>query len=182
MPRRAKAKMLPAELQELLHKAIREGRLTIREITDLINAKGGDIGVNGVWSEKKKYEQLARRFSEIRVFAEGVGRELQDDPNQNVARALYANLEILLFQAQEKLASDEGGIDIKGVKEVAVAFKEAAMAFKASVDTEAKQVARVKKQAAEDMESVAAERGLTVETIDAIKAKILGIAPPRPGT
>jgi hypothetical protein len=175
MPPRSSLRKLPTELRDELDKLLRGGRHTIREITDHLRVLGVDTSKSAVHRYSQDFERVAEDIRLTREMARAVGRELGDAANNDATRMLVESMQALVLRARMQLStSDE--IETKAVADLARSIKDLQGALRGSVDIELKIRSEVAREAAKAAEESATRQGLTAETIEAIKAQILGVA------
>ena len=85
-------------------------------------------------------------------------------------KLVYDHLEAQLLEGE-----DGEGLDNQGVFFLAKSLKEMSQAARLEQDFEAKVRERVQKETVKAVEDTAREAGLSAETVEAIKGRILGI-------
>ena len=134
--------------------------------------------------------KLGERLRRSRQVAEAMVRELGDAPESQSARVgielVHSALLGLFLQADdgEKDGVSEGGLaavqgDPKGLHDLAKALDHLSRASKTNVEfiaaAEKRASERVRRAAAVAVEAIARERGISADTMDAIKAGIFGV-------
>ena len=134
-------------------------------------------------------EKLGERMRRSRQVAEALVRELGDAPESNAARLNIELLHSAILDLFMKAADGESEIDKfgratldgnpEGTMMLAKALDHLSRASKTNVDfiaaAEARAATRAKREAAGAAEAVAREKGLSADTIAAIKAGIFGV-------
>lgn len=137
----------------------------------------------------KSMEKLGERMRRSRQVAEALVRELGDAPESNAARLNVellhsAILDLFMNAGDDEVAIDKSGRaaldgNPEGVMMLAKALDHLAKASKTNVDfiaaAEARATTKARRDAATAAETVAREKGLSADTIAAIKAGIFGV-------
>jgi hypothetical protein len=190
MPRPSTIDRLPGQVRELIGKLRQDRGLTIDEILDHLRQLDVEVSRSALGRHVKGLAKMGERLRRSRAMAEGLARQLGDAPGDQVARV---NIELLhsfiaeAFEAAEA-QEDEAGQDIaaalrnpKGAALFAEAIERLTKASRHNQEfvekIEARAAARAKQDAAKSAEAAGRERGLSAETIAAIKANILGVTP-----
>ncbi len=141
----------------------------------------------------KGMDALGEKMRRSRQVAEALVRELGDAPESRTARLNIELLHSAILDLHMRLADgeevdEEGraalGGNPEGAMLLAKALDHLAKASKTNVDfvaaAEARAVAKAKREASTAVDAIAREKGLTKDTIAAIKAGIFGIKVPTP--
>ncbi len=173
---------LPEEIRKLIAE-LRDRGHTIDEILVHLNAMDVEVSRSAMGRHVKKMEQVTARIRQSRQLAESVARSFGDKEQSQV---LKTNIEILHSILMKSMvgADDEDSEIILSAKDgmmMATALEKLSKARSQDFDTEIK-VAREKERmvtldkAVEAVTKTSKEKGLTAETVDAIKKSILGVA------
>ena len=135
-------------------------------------------------------DKLSERMKRSRHVAEALVRELGDAPESRAARL---NIELLHSAVLDLFMKAGDGEDVnadgaaalagnpEGTMMLAKALDHLARASKSNVDflaaAEKRATERATREAAKAVESIAREKGISGDTLDAIKAGILGVKP-----
>lgn len=188
MPRPSSIDRLPAEIREMIGKLRQDRGLTIDEILEHLRQLDVEVSRSALGRHVKGLAKMGERLRRSRAMAEGLARELGEAPGDQVARV---NIELLhsfiadAFEAAEA-QEDEAGQDLaaalrnpKGAALFAEAIERLTKASRHNQEfverIERRAAERARKDAATAVEAVARQRGLTAETLDAIKAGIFGV-------
>jgi hypothetical protein len=169
---------LDPRLKQAADDAIRRGS-TIDEIVEVLQGVGGDVSRSAVGRYAYKTRATMAKLQEARevakVWADKFGAEPEGDVGQLVGQVLHA----VAFSQAQQMAEAEADSEGHGPREVmflAGALKNIASANKLS----AERILRVRKEtaakAADEVDKVGKQRGLSAEAVAEIKAKILGVA------
>jgi hypothetical protein len=143
----------------------------------------------------KGLDALGERMRRSRHVAEALVRELGDAPESRTARLNIELLHSAVLDLFMRAADGEDGSDAEGVAALAgnpegtmmlaKALDHLSRASKTNVDfvmaAEKRATERAKKEAAVAVETVAKERGISGDTLEAIKAGIFGVKVSTPG-
>jgi hypothetical protein len=171
---RSSIRQLPDELRKEVDRLLADGRHTIRDVTQHLRSLGADVSKSAVHRYSQDFEQVAADIRLTREMAVAIGRELSDVPEGDSGRLVIESLQALLLRARKQLA-DTDTLDVPHLAALSRAAKDLQTALKSSVDTEIKVRERAARDAAKAAEEVATEQGLSAPTVEAIKARILGI-------
>lgn len=160
----------PEEIRKLISDLRKNGR-TIDEIMEKLSELCVDISRTALGRHiKDKVDAVGEKIRLGREIAIGVASVVGEDPEN---KTLLMNIELLQGLITELLLA--GKLDAKEIAHLATSLQRAASA-------QALDAARVLKlkqafaiEAAKKVESVGKARGLTAETVEEIKAAILGI-------
>ncbi len=191
MARHSSIERLPEPLREAIAQLRQAGR-TIDEITAHLRAMTEEApSRSAIGRHVKKMDFVAERMRRSRQVAEALVAELGDAPESRTARL---NIELIhsavmdLFMNAE--TGDEGDADAEGraavagnpqgVMLLAKAVDHLSRARRSDADAvriaEQRAEKKAKEKAVGAVEVAARARGLSAETIEAIKAGILGVA------
>jgi hypothetical protein len=133
-------------------------------------------------------DALGERMRRSRAVAEALVRELGDAPESRAARLnielMHSAVLDLFMKAADGEDVNEAGAaalagDPEGTMMLAKALDHLARASKSNVEfvaaAEKRATERAKKEAATAVESIARERGISADTLEAIKAGIFGV-------
>ena len=173
--------------------ALKERKLPQLEILDLFNAQlKAAAWANGVTDPPVisrsafnrtaiRLSVLGRRLEETREIANILAPKLDQAGDNSVtllvAETIKTLISEMLSNAGELTADSETAQMLMNTSR---AIKHAEEAKRISADGRRKIEAEVASKAAEAIDAVAKQKGLTAETVDAIKSKILGIKPEVP--
>jgi hypothetical protein len=177
MGRVSSVKLLTKELRELISD-LHDSGVTL----DQILAKLRELGVESISrSALARYtidiDKVGERMRRSRDMAEVLTKGLGKAPESQTAQL---NLELMHSALFDLLAGGEDGaglqLDAKQAMFLAGALKSLASAQKTQADFVFRLRQEIQKDAAASVEKVGKAKGLTAETVAAIRAEILGIA------
>lgn len=164
---------LPPELRAELDRLLADGKLTLRDVTEHMRKLGGEVSKSAVHRYSQDFEQVAADIRMAREMAQAIGRELEAVEGDS-GRMVIESLQALLLRTRMQVAT-AGDIDPGDLAHLTRSAKDLQSALKLNVDVEIKVRDRALKDAAKAAEEVATSEGLSSGTIEAIKARILGV-------
>lgn len=181
MGQRSSIEQLPQELFDAINEALGPRKMTIAQVVDHMRALGADLSMSAVGRHKRKIDQVAARIRKSRTIAEAMNREFGDEPDDKMSRV---NIELLHDQIMRMISADEGdtddaSMDDKQLRNLSDALYRLASARK--LDTE--RLVKERKDVAERASKLVSKElaktpGISKDTVDDIKRRILGIAGP----
>lgn len=172
MPPRSKVEKLPKAVKAWLDAALADGNFSgYEQLAEQLKAQGYALSKSTVHRYGAKFEE---RLAAIKIATEQARAvcEAAPDDDDSVNQALLRVTQEKLFTLMIDLEIDPAQIDISKITR--------SIADLARASTSAKEYAvKVKaraKEAAVDVAQTAKAAGLSAETIEQIKAKILGVA------
>jgi len=177
--RKSSIDLLDARIQDAVNAAIKEGRASIDGIVDLIKGMGGDASRSAVGryvqSQNEKLEHFRQAQETAKVWVDKIGKE----PEGDVGRLLIEMLRVISYRTM----SDMDSADPQDLMFLGKAIKDISSADKVMIDREAavrKLVAAQVVKAAEEVTTTVRQAGMSAETIEMIRSKILGIGQEAP--
>lgn len=180
--RKSSLDRLDPRIQSEVNAAIKEGRASIDEIVSMIKSMGGDASRSAVGRYVKNQNEQLAKYREAQEVAKVWVDKLGKEPDGDVAKLLLEMLRVVSFQTISNM--DEA--DPQSIFFLAQSIKNIAQADKLHVDREAavrKLIATQVAKAAEEVTKTARKAGMSADTVDLIRSKILGIGeatPPKP--
>ena len=177
---------LPPEIRDEIGR-LRDGGATIDQIVAHLRGMSAVVSRSAMGRHIKGMEAVGAQLRRSRSVAEVLVRQLGDAP---ASRTMQLNLELLhtvildLFMKAGDGEIDEDGQaalagNPEGVMMLAKALDHLGRASKSDVDfverTQRIAAERATKAAANEAETIARERGISADTIQAIKAAIFGV-------
>lgn len=183
MPPKSSITRLPKALKKKLDQMLVEGRFTLDEIMGQLNQLEAGVSRSAVGryaQQKAKARDALRQLAETKA---AMFRELGDTANTPTGRVVVEIMQTHLFDSlmEQASRSADGGpaYSPKEALAMARAVRDSTTAESVSVNTELTvrkdQESRTKAAAVKAAETVAKEKGLSTDTIEAIKAQILGV-------
>lgn len=172
--RKSSIDLLDPRIQAEVNSAIKDGRATIDEIVAMIKALGGEASRSAVGRYVRSQNVRLEKYREAQEVAKVWVDKLGSEPDGDVAKLLLEMLRVVSFQTISNM--DEA--DPQSIFFLAQSIKNIAQADKLHVDREAavrKLIATQVAKAAEDVTKTARKAGMSDETVDLIRSKILGI-------
>ncbi|MBS4046175.1 MAG: DUF3486 family protein [Alphaproteobacteria bacterium] len=175
---------LPREIREQFAR-LRNNGWTVTQLTEYLNELDGipPISRSAVGRKVKDLDKAVEMLQQSRGLAEGLIEKLGDAPESKTARLNIEFMHSLIMR--NMLAEADGKPVVFSAEEVMQfgrAIKDLASAKKLDVEAlqkiEERAAQRARTEAANAAETVAREHGLTANTVQAIRAQILGVKPP----
>lgn len=174
MTRVSKVKRLKPEERKYVEKLIRQDRLTLTEMIDDLKLAfpDADVSRSGIGRYKRQVEELASRQRGIdaaaRVLVEEFGENVDDKGGQLLCQSITT-----LANHAALAAQDKDDVSIDDVRKLARAAKDT-MAARTTSLKERQAVARIaREKAAEDVDAAGREAGLSEDTIQQIRDRVL---------
>jgi hypothetical protein len=189
MPRPSSIDKLPAEIQEAIGRLRQHGK-TIDQILEHLRALEVEVSRSALGRHIHDMDRVGERLRRSRAIGEALARQLGDAPESKTASL---NIEMMHSFVFDVLASAEGGEGEEGaaakallrnptaVKLFAESVQRLTQASRTNADfvakVEERAEARTKRDAVKRVEAVAKEKGISADTLAAIKAGIFGVKP-----
>lgn len=175
MGRRSSIEQLPAELADLCHRLIREGR-TIEDITDKLNELDADVSRSAVGRYVKSARDQMRQYQDAQAVAGQWVTQLGENPTGDVGALLAEMLKTVAFQSLATMAPDAEG---KGkptkpmdIMLLAKAIRDLEATSKANIERRAAIKKATIEEAAAKAGEVGTRAGLSQATIDEIQKEL----------
>jgi len=184
MARKSTVKTLPAQIRAEVDRLLADGRYTLDDVVTHLRKLGADVSRSALGRYSQEFEEVAAKMRESRELASAFAKELGEIPNNDMGRTLVELLHTLVFRVLKQRTREAEDKPIKAMDLMLLgkAIKESVGSTKLSAELEMKIRDRVAtetaKKAAGAAEDAAREQGLSAETVEAIKARILGIRKP----
>lgn len=183
MGRRSSLEALPKELQDALHRLIRDGR-TIEEIREHLGALGAEVSKSATGRYVKSARESMERYKQASSVAGQWVAQLGENPSGDVGTLLAEMLKTVAFQMLVQVgdAVEEGGKGAPKPMDVmllAKAIRDLEATSKANIERREKIERAALERQAKVADKEAKARGLSDDAWAAIRAKFLGI--PKPG-
>lgn len=172
--RKSTIDLLDPRIQEAVNQAIKDNRATIDEIVSMIKDMGGDASRSAVGRYVRNQNQQLAKYREAQEVAKVWVDKIGKEPDGDVGRLLIEMLRVISF----KTLSNTDNVDPMGLMLLSNAIKGIAQADKIVIDREAavrKLVAVQAAKAAEEVTKTVRKAGMSDETVELIRSKILGI-------
>lgn len=170
---------LDPAVKEAVDKAVREGRATIDQILQLIDSMGGEASRSAVGRYVKNARERLEDYRQASQIAAVWVDKLGKEPEGDIGRMLLEMLRVVAF----KSIGDIDQASPEDLMFLGKALKDIAGADKLVVDREInlrKLIAAKAEKVASEVATTAKKAGLSDDTIDLIKQKILGVADAKP--
>ena len=179
MSRQSTVKKLPAQIRKELDRLLAGGAHTLDQVVEHLRQLGAPVSRSAVGRYSQEFEEVAAHIRESREIASAFARELGEVPEGDMGRVLIEIVHRLVFKAGVAKLRDGDAIDAVDAARLAKAIKDLAAGSKIGVDMEIKireqAAAEAAKEAAGAAEAVGREKGLSADTVEEIKSRILGI-------
>jgi hypothetical protein len=188
MPRPSTIARLPSEIREAIGRLRDQGR-TLDEILTHLQGMEVTVSRSALGRHVQQMDKVGERLRRSRAISEALVRQLGDAPESQTARLNIEMMHSFLFDflASAEEGAEEGSEaalahvrDPKSVALMAEAVQRLTTASRQNVEfvarVEDRAAAKAKAGAARAAEAVAREKGLSADTVRAIKASILGVA------
>ena len=179
---------LPGEIREAIGRLREQGR-TLDEILTHLQGMEVTVSRSALGRHVQQMDKVGERLRRSRAISEALVRQLGDAPESQTARLNIEMMHSFLFDflASAEEGAEEGSEaalahvrDPKSVALMAEAVQRLTTASRNNADyvarLEDRAAAKAKAGAARAAEAVAREKGLSADTVRAIKASMLGVA------
>lgn len=181
MPQKSVLEQLPPETLAACNRVLQTSGMTIEKAVPLFEELGVRVSKSAIGRHKKKIEDVAEDLRRSRVIAEAVGRDLADTGEDKLTSLNIELLQNEVFKLVTQARDQEEGDPAVTLKQLSslsgIAFNLAA-ASKSNAD----RLIRVRREMAEKAAKAAVEElkerepGMSAETVEVIKKRILGLA------
>ncbi len=175
MPPRSSLKNLPPEIKAELDRLLVLDHFTIDQLAAELRQLGANVSRSAVGRYTKDYKQVAARMKEYKematAFANELGTEVESDAHQVIVQMLHT---MLMRTGMAELDKDVAEFKPKDLMLLSASIKNLMGSVKDRQVIQEKAREKALAEAAEAATTVARKKGLTRETVDAIREKILG--------
>ncbi|SEQ24446.1 Protein of unknown function [Amphritea atlantica] len=182
MARKSSIDLLPAEIRDALHALLRDPAVgqveTAQRVNELLAEEGIEqrVSKSAVNRYSMRMEALGAKVRESREVAEMWIGKLGNAPQGQVGKLLNEFVQTMIFETSTEMMTSEEPAHPKMLKELALSIKHLEQATTVNEKREQEIRKRATEDAAEAIDTVAKQQGLTREGVKAIKQQILGIA------
>ena len=175
---------LPENLRSKLIELLQNPAVTQKEIVELINAEAGEnvVSKSSVNRYKLRMDKFAAKTREAREVADAYIEKYGTESRNKLGKVVNEYIKLMVFDLTtelEELKDSDGEIKPEDLADiiykVSRAIKELEQAEKLNAQREAEIKAAVQKEAAEKVETVCRQKGVTAEANEAILAEIFSI-------
>ena len=190
-PRRKRGRLssidtLPEAAEPFVAEAIQELRKRRKpqaQILAELNASLADVGARSISRSAFNRKALwlaayGAQLEHAREIARVVGERLEDAPEGDVGLLLNETLKTMIFDVMSEASISAKSPSMAMLLAASESLQALERARKLSVETRTKIETDFRKQAVEAVDRAAREKGLTSDTVDAIKRQILGLKAP----
>ena len=175
MPPKSSIKSIDPDIKAELDRLISQDNLSIDELVEFLQSLGVDVSRSAVGRYSKNYKDVAARMKEYKematAFANEIDMEEESDAHQVIVQMLHT---MLMRVGMQDLNSDKPLYDPKELMFLGSTIKNLMGSIKDRQAWAEKEKEKARIEAADNAEKVAKKRGLTQETIKAIRSQILG--------
>lgn len=176
MGRRSTVSRFPEPIVIQVNQLIRDGH-TIDEIVATLQGMGADVSRSAMGRYVKSARESMEKYRQAQEVAKVWVDKLETEPSGDVARLLPEMLRAVAFQTLSTMGEATDPVGSQDLMFLAKALKDVSSASRINVDTELllRKVRDQAKAAAAEVTKTIKQAGLSDETVQQIKARILGI-------
>lgn len=176
MGRRSTVSRFPEPIVTQVNQLIRDGH-TIDEIVATLQGMGADVSRSAMGRYVKSARESMEKYRQAQEVAKVWVDKLETEPTGDVARLLPEMLRAVAFQTLSTMGEATDPVGSQDLMFLAKALKDVSSASRINVDTELllRKVRDQAKAAAAEVTKTIKQAGLSDETVQQIKARILGI-------
>ena len=176
MGRRSTVSRFPEPIVTQVNQLIRDGH-TIDEIVATLQRMGADVSRSAMGRYVKSARESMEKYRQAQEVAKVWVDKLETEPSGDVARLLPEMLRAVAFQTLSTMGEATDPVGSQDLMFLAKALKDVSSASRINVDTELllRKVRDQAKDAAAEVTKTIKQAGLSDETVQQIKARILGI-------
>lgn len=177
MGRKSSLRRLPPEILQEVNRLLSEGRFTLDELLEHLRGMGVEtVSRSALGRQKQRIDKVAAKLRQSREITASLVQELGANSTEGEqGRLLVETLRGMIYDHLEaRIVEGELG-DPKSFMALARTLKDMAQANRLDQDFEAKVRERVQKETVRAVEDATREAGLSAETVEAIKSRILGV-------
>ena len=176
MGRRSTVSRFPEPIVTEVNQLIRDGH-TIDEIVATLQGMGADVSRSAMGRYVKSARESMEKYRQAQEVAKVWVDKLETEPSGDVARLLPEMLRAVAFQTLSTMGEATDPVGSQDLMFLAKALKDVSSASRINVDTELllRKVRDQAKAAAAEVTKTIKQAGLSDETVQQIKARILGI-------
>lgn len=181
MARHSLIAQLPRELREQIESFLkhRDGPITVDQFVAFLSEDLGlDIARSTAHRHLQKWQRAARRVRRVREFASAMSLELEEGKEDQTVRVLAETVADMAFEMVEAIQEGEA-VGAKDLANLGRMVKDLSQGLALSAQRQLKireeTAKKLRKEAEEAVDRVAATQGLSRDTVTALKAEFLGI-------
>lgn len=178
MGRKSFASRLPQDLREELDRQIVDGKLSVDELWTWLRGRGVEVGRSSVHRHMQNVEEVAAEVRQAREAASAIVGQLGPEAAEGkVGQLLIEVVQNIAWKiARDTLLNPEGpSLDMEQLMFLTSAVQKLGAAQKTDTDRRLKIEQETLKKAAAKVEAVGKQRGMTADTVEAIKHAVLGV-------
>lgn len=178
--------LLPEQAQPVVSQALqalRDNNKPATQILAELNASLADLGIRSISKSAFNRKSLwlaayGEQLSRAREIAAIVGEKLEDAPEGDVGLLLGETLKTMVFELVSDASLSGKSMSMEMLNKAAESLRFLEQARKLSVETRTRIVKDFSRKASEAVDEAAKEKGLSADTVAAIKGRILGVMTP----
>jgi hypothetical protein len=175
MGRKSKIDKLPSNLKELIGKLREQGK-TIDEILFKLSELDTDISRSGLGRYLQRADKIGERLRQTRAMADHIIKKTEDEPQSKLAQLNFEMMHDLIFRLMNSEDGEKTSLDAKEAMFLSNSLEKIAKAARIDLDRELTIKKEIAAKAATAVEKTAKKQGLSLETIEKLKAEVLGVA------
>lgn len=181
MPRPSSIDQLPPDIREALHALLRDPRVTQLDACQRVNALLKQEGIDQKLSKSavnrysQRYENVREKLVQSREVSQMLVGSLGNQPQGEIGKLLNEVIRTMAYETTMTFIDSEETVSPKIIKELSLAIKHLEDAASVNERREREIRKQVALDAANSAEKVAKAAGFTQESIDEIRADILGL-------
>lgn len=178
MGKKGFASRLPQDLREELDRQIVDGKLSVDELWTWLRGRGVEVGRSSVHRHMQNVEEVAAEVRQAREAASAIVGQLGPEAAEGkVGQLLIEVVQNIAWKiARDTLLNPEGpSLDMEQLMFLTSAVQKLGAAQKTDTDRRLKIEQEALRKAAAKAETVAKQRGMSADTIEAIKHAVLGV-------
>lgn len=168
MARKAAIQQLPKDIQDQVHRLIRDGR-TVDQITAKLQELDAEVSRSSVGRYKQKYEASLKRYREAQEVAAVWVNKLGEDPKGDVGRLIAEMLKTVAFQTLADMGDQEAAPTPMDLHFIGRMIKDVEQAGKIAADRELQIKRKLTELEAEAASEGAAGGGLDPATLERVR-------------
>lgn len=174
MGRSSSIRRLDPRVVSEINGLLERGR-TLDEILGKLREIGvDDISRSALGRYKQSYDEVIASVRESRQVAEVLVKEFGDDADPKAMRANIEMMQALISRLSREITRNET-LDVKQVAILSGALESLGRASKTDAEMMSKMRDMARRETVQAVEETARESGLSADTVDAIKRRVLGI-------
>lgn len=176
MPRRSTVEALPKDDLDALNRQLQDGKVTLDELIEWLEERGHEISRSALGRHKKKIDEVGEHLRRSRQMTEALVKEVGPQVADGAqGKLLVEILQTLTFDLLSSSLDGEEKFDPENLMFLGRMMKDMASAQKIDADRVSKIEEAALKKAAARAGEAAKGKGLTGDTVKAIRESVLGV-------